>query len=268
LNDGATTLFSHHARFLNDDLNTISYFDNTVFTQKLNCTEDCTKGRVVKVNTTDMTAVNLKQYYHPLSIQSGPEGSFTVTDSGTVLIGWGASPFITEHHPLTTEAIFDVQFSIFGAGFDNYRAFKSAWVGRPLWAPSIASTTDGNSSVVWVSWNGATEVTNWVLVSSPREILVYPSLQICSTAQPTDINRVQLGSNDANATLWNSSQILAQVPKGGFETGIAINSTVKYARIAGLDLSGATLGATDVLEVATGIQSTAAGPVVLNISST
>ncbi|KAH8660384.1 ASST-domain-containing protein [Xylariales sp. PMI_506] len=233
--DGATTFLSHDARFRNEALTEISYFDNTVLTQEVGCTADCTKGRIVQINTDNMTVTLQRQYFHPLSIQAGPEGNLQITDSGTVLIGWGTAPTITEHEILTAACIWDIQYGIFELAPDNYRAFKSDWVGYPLWPPGIASTTTNASSTVWVSWNGATEVTDWVL----------------------------LGADDAKSPYWNSSQIVTQVPKSGFETGITVNSTVLYARVAGLDVNGTMLGATEVVEVATGNRTLAVAPVVL-----
>ena len=42
-----------------------------------------------------------------------------------------------------------------------YRAFKMNWTGYPTWGPSIAVVGD----VAYLSWNGATEVTDWAVVS-------------------------------------------------------------------------------------------------------
>lgn len=169
LNDGATTLFSHHARFRNDALTEMSFFDNTVLTVEFGCTTNCSKGRLVKLDRENLTAEIAEQYFHPQSIQGGPEGSFDLTSNGNVLIGWGLTPFITEYKPLTRECVLDIQFGLFGVGPDNYRAWKAAWKGEPTWDPSIASSHNAsdsaNETMVWVSWNGATEVDQWVLVS-------------------------------------------------------------------------------------------------------
>lgn len=45
----------------------------------------------------------------------------------------------------------------------SYRGFKMNWTAKPFWPPSIA--TDGGTRV-YLSWNGATEVKRWAVVSS------------------------------------------------------------------------------------------------------
>jgi hypothetical protein len=167
LNDGATDLYSHHARFRNEALTEMTFFDNTVLTVELGCKANCSKGRVVKLDHEALTASITGQYFHPQSIQAGPEGSFDLTANGNVLIGWGYTPSITEYNSKTRECVLNLQFGILGIGPDNYRAWKAAWKGEPTWDPSIASTNFSNGTeayMVWVSWNGATEVEEWALV--------------------------------------------------------------------------------------------------------
>ena len=45
----------------------------------------------------------------------------------------------------------------------SYRGLKMNWTGKPFWPPSIA--VDGDTRM-YLSWNGATEVKRWAVVSS------------------------------------------------------------------------------------------------------
>jgi hypothetical protein len=164
-NDRSTTLFAHHARFANDELTLLTYYDNTVLTEETKCTANCSKGRMVEINQEALTSVLIESFYHPDSLQGGPEGSYETMPNGNVLIGWGSQPTITEYNAHNNTCVFSVQFAIFNIGPDNYRAYKSDWVGEPTWNPAIASKSSNGTSNIWVSWNGATEVAQWALVS-------------------------------------------------------------------------------------------------------
>lgn len=121
-----------------------------------------------------MTARLVKDYFHPANLVSGAMGGYTIVPNGNVLIGWGLNPTFTEHTP-DGECVLDVQYNIWnpeGEGRGHYRTFKSDWVGRPTWPPSLAwedvgggLTVSGSpASRVYLSWNGATEVASWQIV--------------------------------------------------------------------------------------------------------
>lgn len=134
---------------------------------KTGCTENCSSGRWLELDYENMTAKIVRDYFHPRSLQAGAEGNYDILPNGNSLVGWGVSPTVTEHITDTAECIFNVQFGIFSVGPDNYRTYKAEWLGEPSWPPSIAATGNGTAnSTVWVSWNGATEVKKWLLVSS------------------------------------------------------------------------------------------------------
>jgi hypothetical protein len=56
----------------------------------------------------------------------------------------------------------------FGHGADSYRAFRYQWVGHPVGRPA-AALHDGR---VYVSWNGATQVSRWQILAGddPRAL--------------------------------------------------------------------------------------------------
>lgn len=123
-----------------------------------------------------MTAEVVREDFHPASLQAFAMGSYVALDSGNTLIGWGTQPAITEFRG--DSVVMDVQTGpltsrvFFGEGNGPYRAYKMDWVGRPSWGPSIAFQ-DG---AVYLSWNSATEVESWVVVSLPRSVGVAAKL--------------------------------------------------------------------------------------------
>ncbi|KAL4919850.1 ASST-domain-containing protein [Aspergillus aurantiobrunneus] len=57
----------------------------------------------------------------------------------------------------------------------SYRAFRAEWIGRPTGAPDVVTCRAGEQVRVYVSWNGATDVTSWRVwgsSSSSQEIKV------------------------------------------------------------------------------------------------
>ncbi|KAI0030192.1 ASST-domain-containing protein, partial [Vararia minispora EC-137] len=87
----------------------------------------------------------------------------------------------------------------------SYRVFKNTWVGRPSTDPDVV-IQDG---MLYVSWNGATEVASW---------------------------RIEQGNNSTT------------VAKTGFETAVAIVSTTQM-QVSGLAANGTVLGTSRVVTV-------------------
>lgn len=87
------------------------------------------------------------------------QGSYQQLDNGHVLLGHGAIPKLEEfdeHGACVMTAQFGEDLQI-----QSYRGFRFPWVGRPKTLPSIAACADGQSTDVYVSWNGATDVQSW-----------------------------------------------------------------------------------------------------------
>ncbi len=118
-----------------------------------------------------MTVQILHEYLHPKGLLSQSQGSMQVLDNGNVFIGWGRNPSFTEH-TIDGECVFDVLFSPWrspatnGDGLDNYRTYRMDWKATPYWDPVIAIENHEGVMTAYASWNGATEVKSWVLVST------------------------------------------------------------------------------------------------------
>jgi hypothetical protein len=106
-----------------------------------------------------------------------------------------------------------------------YRVAKGPWVGRPPWGPNVSCITTSEVKTVYVSWNGATEVAHYVLLSA-----------------------------DTPQGLDGHASVVAQSPRNGFETAfVVVGYTLKkYARVAALDAHGTILGATPAVDTSSG----------------
>jgi hypothetical protein len=123
--------------------------------------------------------------------------------SGNVVVDWGTAGAITE---FTSDG--EVQLDLdLGGGMFTYRAFRLPWKGTPARQPTVAVV----GRTAYVSWNGATEVAYWQLLTGPL-----------------------MGKLTAKTT----------VPKRGFETAIPLPSGSGYVAVAALDARKQRLGVT------------------------
>jgi len=94
-------------------------------------------------------------------------GSAREQRNGDTLIDWGTTGRVTEVTP-SGRVNLALRF-----GFYTYRAVRAAWVGLPTGRPRVAARARGGGGAdVWVSWNGATEVRQWrILTGNTRRRL-------------------------------------------------------------------------------------------------
>ncbi|KAJ6000598.1 arylsulfotransferase [Penicillium waksmanii] len=167
-----TMSWQHHARFVPGTNETqITLFDNHgTATNHGDCKALCSRGLHFAINDTisPPTVKFLREFRHPAQLQAQSQGSVqplspSMDGLGNVFIGWGRCPSFTEHNS-QGETVMDIQFSPWHSdeipdALDNYRAYKMNWSATPWWDPAIAMRkTQNGELVVYLSWNGATEV--------------------------------------------------------------------------------------------------------------
>ncbi|KAI1320658.1 Arylsulfotransferase-domain-containing protein [Xylariaceae sp. FL0255] len=218
LSGGQATNFAyqHHARFHDTDLTKLTLFDNSELTWGLNCEgSNCTRAMHIELDYSKMTAKLAQQLFHPDNLTSGELGSVVNLPNGNTLVWWGQNPGMTEHLPDGT-VVMDAQLGPYNGGGISYRAWKQNWTGMPLWAPSIAV----ENGVAYMSWNGATELYAW---------------------------RVLTGATHSDL------KTETRVPREGFETSVRISARrIAYVQAEALDVHGAILGTTGIVEMSTG----------------
>jgi hypothetical protein len=141
-------------------------------------------------------------------IYSTAQGNYQPLKDGNTFVGHGWIPVLEEFSP-AGDILTTIQFGAAEprpeGGFISplaptlsYRAFKQKWTGCPKARPDVvAESSSTGQTVVYVSWNGATEVEAW---------------------------EVYGGSSKADL------KCLVTVPKGGFETKAQIKA-VQYVQV-------------------------------------
>ncbi|WP_134324930.1 arylsulfotransferase family protein [Cumulibacter soli] len=127
---------------------------------------DSARGIQLEVDEEAMTVELAAEFLPPDGDRtSGSQGSFQLLPDGTVLIGWGSQAYYSEYAadgtPLSNVSL--------GPGH-SYRAYREVWSATPTDPPD--AVLDGDS--VFVSWNGATEVEQWRLVTDGQEQSAQP----------------------------------------------------------------------------------------------
>jgi arylsulfotransferase ASST len=206
---GTTFWFQHQA--LPQGANTLSIFDDGGAPPK----ERQSRGILVRLNTSTMRATLQRSYIHPTTrLLASFEGSMQVLPGGRVLIGWGNLPHFSEF-TANGSLILDGQYP---AGVHTYRILSAAWTGQPADQPAAAARPGpAGGSVVYASWNGATQVASWTVLagSSPNKL-------------------AQAGSRGRH----------------GFETAITVNNPGPYFAVTASDAGGQTLGQSPTISLA------------------
>jgi hypothetical protein len=222
VSNGLATSFSgqHHAQF-HDDATTISLFDNgRDFRAQHRKERKTSRGIYLQLSTETMTVKVRGEYRTHRNIYSRSQGSMQVLANNHIVLGHGFSAAWTEFTP-EGKILCDVDFgpeSAFEEGnVTSYQVQRHHWYGSPRTTAAVVL----HGSTIYVSWNGATEVVEWVLE----------------------------GTECRHERQSNGFEFLVSAPKQGFETMLPIpdNSSCKLVRVLGLSPTAETLVVTTAL---------------------
>jgi hypothetical protein len=200
---GTSFAWQHDARRQPDG--TLTVFDNGATP----AVEQLSRGLILDVDELQMRTELLHQYTHP-GILAGSQGSVQLRDNGSVFVGWGEVPRISEFDR-QGRLLFD---ALLGEKYQSYRAFRHPWSGRPASAPALVVAGDGHARTAYSSWNGASGVTRWRLLAGAR----------ASELRPVSV-----------------------VPSQGFETAVPASSAGPLLAVEALGRDGAALGRSAVV---------------------
>jgi hypothetical protein len=189
---GATFAWQHDARRRPDG--TLTLFDNAA-----SHPGQASQSRVLvlRLDKSRRRVSLVRSYAHRPRLLATSQGNAQFLPGGHVLVGWGSSPYVTEFDR-AGHVLLDLRFGV--GKVDSYRAYRSRWVGRPLDRPAVAR----RGAVVYVSWNGATEVARWRLRAA-------------------------------------DGRVLATVARRGFETAIPLGAGASSVTVEALDAAGQVL---------------------------
>ena len=155
---GTRFAWQHDARH-HDEGRLLSLYDNSAAPP----VAAQSRAILLALDRRNRTATLVRQYTHPRRLLAPFMGNAQVLPNGNVVVGWGGLPNITEFRP-DGRIHFDARLP---SGGQNYRAFRLPWVGRPSRPPRLVLAGFRSRRGLYVSWNGATEVEAWRLLTGP-----------------------------------------------------------------------------------------------------
>jgi MFS family permease len=156
------------------------------------------RGLVLKLDMSNHTVTQAAQYKLGNLIHSEYMGNTQQLPDGDTFIGWGQAPYIAEFNNKSATPIFLGEYP---APDIAYRSYLQKWVGMPLTSPSAVIA----GGKIDVSWNGATQVAKWRVLS-------------------------------------RSGQTLATTARDGFETDISVSGSATGGKVQALDAAGQVIG--------------------------
>ena len=163
---------------------------------------------MLALDTVRMRATLLRAYPHSPPVLAFALGNVQLLPNGNVLVGYGTASRLTEFSADGTPLL-DLRLP---ENEVNYRGFRFPWIGRPLGRPRLALAPTG----LYVSWNGATEVSAWELRTGPAS----GRLRAAETR-----------------------------PRAGFETAFALPAGARYAVAVARDGDGRPLAESNTVEL-------------------
>lgn len=206
---GSGTNFEwQHDAHLNGDVLTV--FDNgDGYAQA----ESQSRALRIRINPSRHRATLVNSYTNnpPLLADSG--GSLQMLPDGNTFVGWGSRSWLSEFGKRGR-----VRYTAhFGYPIQSYRAYRFQWYGQPDTSPDVVASATGSGTTVYASWDGATDVTDWLVLAGPN-------------------------SNPSSLTA------VTQTPPTSFETSISADTTEPYIEVEALGSSGQVLGTSAVVD--------------------
>jgi Arylsulfotransferase (ASST) len=119
------------------------------------------RGLVLDLDQASGRVSLARAYEHSPGVLADAMGSMQVRPGGGAVVGFGSEPYLTLFGT-DGEVDFDARLPPAGS---SYRSLAYEWSGHPVGAPALAVATGAGARRLYVSWNGATGVAAWQLLT-------------------------------------------------------------------------------------------------------
>jgi hypothetical protein len=197
--------FQHDARS-HDKGGLISMFDNG---PRPNAKPQ-SRALVLALDTKRKRATLARQTMHSPPLFAFATGNAQRMSHGGYLVCWGVTGQFTEYAG-NGATLFDAKLP---KGGQNYRVLRFPWRGQPRERPKLTGRVIDGSRRLWATWNGATEVVAWQLLTGSSR----------ADLQPGSI-----------------------VARRGFETKMTAPDDARYVAVVALDRDSNALARSNVI---------------------
>jgi len=137
------------------------------------------RALVMKLNVAAKKVTLLREDKRPEKTLAASEGSVQQLKHGDVMVGWGATQYMSEFNGRVEGSnrkkgtqIFEAQLPL---GDGTYRVQRFPWSATPNTLPKIAAVRESPTAVnVYASWNGATTVVAWKVLAGESPTSLTP----------------------------------------------------------------------------------------------
>jgi arylsulfotransferase ASST len=171
------------------------------------------RALVIEVDEARRRVRFLREYHHVPGVLTQALGSVQALEQGGVFVGWGRSGWFTEWDR-DGGVVLDARLP---DGIISYRAFLQPWRGVPQAPPKFVVRRHGQSSTLYVSWNGATVHRRWRVLGAA-------------------------GSGERLAEV-------AAADVDGFETAIELDRVPAWVKVEAVGAEGDVVGHSDVVRL-------------------
>lgn len=240
LSDGQATNFKwqHDARWISEEEGIISLFDNSK-AGPLHADASNSRALLIQIDVPNRTAKLVQAMVSLQGILSSSQGSVQLLpDSEQLFVGWGSAAAYSEYTRdgnLMCETHLGASWFYWRENLKSYRTTKTfSWIGTPKSPPKV-TIHDG---VLYVSWNGATEVAYWALEAPHQD-----SEDMENSTEVADEIR------DENEDAFEMVDIIPKVGfEGSFELSPGVSGKPAQYRVAALDSDHNVLRYSDIAE--------------------
>jgi hypothetical protein len=205
---GTETAWQHDARMLPDG--TVTFFDDGSSPR----VHYQSRGVQVAPELAQHRVRLVRVYTHPTALLVDSQGNNQTLPDGDSVLGWGAIAGVSEFNQ-SGALVFDAHLP---PGMSSYRAFRFPWEGHPLTPPAASARvlSTGDTTAVFASWNGATDVGSWRVLAGEDESSLKP---------------------------------VATMPDSGFESSMTLPEKYAFVAVQALDGAGALLSTSATVAV-------------------
>jgi hypothetical protein len=158
----------------------VSVFDNGSSPPE----EKQSRGLLLSLDMATHTVSLVKAFTNPLqTLLTSSQGDLLNLGGGDWLMGYGGLPNFTEYaadgHVLLNGTL--------GLDVQDFRTYMASWSAQPQTPPAVAAQANGGRVSVEASWNGATDVGSWRLLTGSSAASLSPALSAPATGFQTTL---------------------------------------------------------------------------------
>ncbi len=118
------------------------------------------RGMILRLDTRTHASTLVAAYRHNPPLIEGGSGSMQLLSRGNVLIDW--SDYLSEYSR-SGKQLLDARWP--GMNHSYRATYTDTWVGTPYYPPTGAVRQVHGHTVVYASWNGATQMVSWAVLA-------------------------------------------------------------------------------------------------------